>query len=182
MIDSRSPQPNATPTEQLPSRPMRSLRSTLPVAAVLLSASACMSYVPAELNEVRPAQKVRLTVDEAQLGRLAAFANGVTRSVDGEFLGFEGQASRVIVRTPTAFQEVLIPNSSILGTQIRRPDNKKNFLISAVSVGGIGLLAWKGFTGGGNRGPTVGPVADEAVVPLYGVTLPGGLTLRFGSR
>lgn len=142
----------------------------------------CLSYVPTELDQVKPHEKIRIGVDAAQLGRLAAYADGARGTVEGEFLGVAGDSVRLVLRTPASYREVGVPLNAVRHVRLRRVDNTKSFVLSAVAVAGVGYLAWQGFSGGGNRGTGNEGVVDESLIPLYSFRLPGGLNLVLGGR
>lgn len=146
------------------------------LALAALTAAGCYTYVPADVSDIQPSQTVRLSVDDAELTRLRAYADGRAGTVSGEFVSAGPDAVSMVVRTPLAFQQVEIPRSSIVQAAVRRADPVRNLIVSGALVGAIGLAAYLGFEGRGGEQGGPGPQPDEALIPLFSF----GLPLPFG--
>jgi hypothetical protein len=88
----------------------------------------------------------------------------------------DGGTALLFLRSSSSFQEVEIPLSSVIETQVRNADPVKSIGLSFALVGAIGYAAWKGFSGGGPDRGVLGPFPDETVIPLFSF----GLPLPFG--
>ncbi len=139
---------------------------------VLFGAAGCASYQPVEISSLQPSDQVRLELDQAELAKLLAFVDPSTRSVGGRFVNETGDSMAIVVQTPTSFMQVSVPLSSIVQTQLRTVDNRTTFLFSALAVGGVAFLAWKGFEGGGSDRPGDDTGIDETRIPLLGFRIP----------
>ena len=79
------------------------MRATHALALVLmLFVGGCYRYVPADLGQVRPAQKVRLQVDQGELARQLAFSDTRTGTLSGSFVRADADSLRVVPRSPTS--------------------------------------------------------------------------------
>lgn len=146
------------------------------LVAALVFTAGCYSYVPTEVAQVSPSQKVRITLEQQEASRLLAFLDARSSTVTGEFLGATGDSVRLVLRTPLAFQEVSIPRASVADLSVREADRTKNLLVSAALVGAVGVAAYLGFEGRGGEPGGPGPQPDESLVPLFSF----GLPLPFG--
>ena len=152
---------------------MRSLRSLIPALAILVSG--CHYYAPAEISTLPPQAKIVVQLDDAELTRLLAYSDPRTRTVSGRFVSEFGDSVQMVVRTPLAYRQVVIPKSSIIDLQLRHVDKRKSFLFSATAVGLVGTLAYLGFEGkGGSLAGGEGQGGDAALIPLFSFGLPFG--------
>lgn len=146
------------------------------LALTALVATGCYTYVPTDVSDIQPSQTVRLSVDDAELTRLRAYADARQGTVSGEFVAVGPEAVSMVVRTPLAFQQVEIPRSSIVEASVRRADPTRNLIVSAAIVGAIGAAAYFGFEGRGGEQGGPGPQPEDALIPLFTF----GLPLPFG--
>lgn len=153
------------------------MKSRSLLLALVVALSGCVQYVPADVSELRPDDKVRLQLEDAELAKLLAFADASDRSVTGRFVASTGDSLSVVLRTPAAYTQVSIPRRSIVRLNRGVPDNRKNFIMSAALVGGVAALAVAGFEGR-DQGPIGdGSGIDETRVSFFGFRIPFSLGL-----
>ena len=133
---------------------------------VVLVASGCVSYMPADLSDLSRQDKVRIELDPAELAELIRFADPATRSVTGRLVNTSADSVAVVLRTPSSYAQVSIPRTSIVQTHKAVSDNRKSFAVSAIIVGGIAALAVAGFQGRDNTPGGDGNGIDETLIPL----------------
>jgi len=148
----------------------------VPVLILLLVTAGCATYQPVELARVKPQENVRLELDAAELGRLIAYSDPGTASVHGRVVAVTSDSVAIVLRTPLSYAQVSVSRSSILGVGLKTVDNRQTFAFSALLVGGVAVLAYLGFDGGGSSVPGEGDGPDE-FRPL-GFRLP--FSLSFG--
>jgi hypothetical protein len=143
------------------------------ILSVLLF-TGCVKYVQTDVSQLKSTDRIRVELDQEQLALLRAFADNREGTVNGRFVEATADSVSMVVETPTAYQEVRIPRRSIIDTRLRKPDNKKSFVISVVLVGGIGALAAIGFEGRNNDPTGDDTGIDESRIPLFNFRLPFG--------
>ncbi len=140
-------------------------------AAVQLAG--CATYQHAVVDDLSPRDRVRLEVDDSELPALVAFAEGPRGRLAGRFVGMAGDSATFQLQNATGYRTVTLAPASVVFLERRKPELARSLLLSGAIVGGVGVLAYLGFEGGGQGGDpdTGGP---EALTPLFFISFPFG--------
>ncbi len=150
------------------------MKRVLSMLSILLVAG-CVSYVPADVSELKPQDKVRMRLEQQELARLVAFADPGRGTVTGRVLHATPDSIEVVVSTGGSYTQVAVPRSSILGLERGYVDRTKNVLVSAAFVGGVAALAVIGFEGRNENSVGDDTGTDEVRIPLFNIRIPFGL-------
>jgi len=175
----------------MPLSPLRTSRRPAAALAVLALASstACYSYQPIQLSEIKPNTSVRVQLTGMAVEQLRSGKNNEARlledfSVSGNISRLTGdsvvlsvqttQSSDAMTRPVTFYQPLPLARSDFRSVEVRKLDRKRTTITSVV----LGALAVSAATyaiihGGeasGTTPPNGGP--NEVRVPLFGLRWP----------
>jgi len=165
------PHPTPSPVA-LPGPRRRGRLALLSALAASFVLGGCFSYRPAEVSQVEPSSRIRVSLADQEFPRLRAYLDARQGTVSGEFVGYESDSLTMVVETPISFQEISIARSSVLQVEQREVNQLRSVLISAGIIGGVGLLAYLGFDGRGGELARPGPQPEDSWLPLFSVGLP----------
>lgn len=173
------------------SRPSRlpfavAARATL--AAALLGATACYSYQPIQLSEIKPNTAVRVQLTGMAVEQIRSGSNNEARllddfSVTGNVARLTGdsvvisvqttQSSDAMTRPVTFFQPLSLARSDLRSAEVRRLDRKRTTIaatvLGALSIGAAVYAIANGGEASGTAPSPGGP--NEVRIPLLGVRL-----------
>jgi len=133
----------------------------------------CATYQHAAVDDLSPRDRVRLEVDDRELPALVAFAEGPRGRLAGRFVGMAGDSATFQLQNAAGYRTVTLAPASVVFLERRKPELARSLLLSGAIVGGVGVLAYLGFEGGGQGGDPE-PDGSEAFAPLFFVVLPVG--------
>lgn len=153
------------------------------LAAGLVAAQGCYSYVPARLESIEPGQAVRLRLSADEAERLAEIRLTDLRTMDAVVV--EQGGDRMLVETTVGrldpmqgtrplTQRVDVPLGGILEVEARQRDNlKTGAFVGSIGVAvGLGIaVALKGGFGQGS-GEGEGPLEDRGLPFILRFALP----------
>lgn len=146
-------------------------RATL-ILAALLSTTGCYIYTPVQMEELTPDIKVRAFVSADRAREIEGITGRDAREIEGsvvesgadELMLLVPVISRIERRGGTLSQRLSIPNSDVMGIELRELDTTRTGAIIGVA-GGIGLyFLIKQLRSDGRQqgpGPGPGPVEDQ---------------------
>jgi len=119
------------------------------VLAVLVASSACFTYQPVEIADLRPELEVRARVSAQFAEETAEFIGREERLLEGIVESTNGEGLMLLVPVVTAFerrggslnQRLTIPRSHLLEVELKERDNTRTALVVGVvaAIGG-GIL------------------------------------------
>ncbi len=139
---------------------------------LLLTATGCATYRPANIRELPSQQRVRMVLAPEELGRNIQFASGNQGYVSGRFVEVRGDSAVFVLTSATAHSQVSLPLESILEVERREANNGRSFLMSAGLVGGVAVLAYLGFEGDENTAPDPDDDLTDQLVPGIRIVIP----------
>lgn len=142
-------------------------------ACAAVHGAGCATYQQAAVDDLSPRDRVRLEVDDRELPALVAFAEGPRGRLAGRFVGMAGDSATFQLENAVGYRTVTLAPASVVFLERRKPELVRSLLLSGAIVGGVGVLAYLGFEGGGQGGD---PDTDgsEALAPLFFISLPVG--------
>lgn len=142
-------------------------------ACAAVHGAGCAAYHHAAIDDLSPRDRVRIEVDDRELPALIAFAEGPRGRLAGRFVGMAGDSATFQLQNAAGYRTVTLAPASVVFLERREPELARSLLLSGAIVGGVGVLAYLGFEGGGQGGD---PDTDgsEAFAPLFFISLPVG--------
>lgn len=162
----------ARPGRRAKPRPLGSAWRVLAACAVVHGAG-CAAYQQAAIADLSPRDRVRIEVDDRELPALVAFAEGPRGRLAGRFVGMAGDSATFRLQNAAGYRTVTLAPASVVFLERREPELARSLILSGAIVGGVGVLAYLGFEGGGQGGDPE-PPGSEAFAPLFFISLPVG--------
>jgi len=154
---------------------MRSERLLL--AAGLLMATGCYSYVPTRLESVQPGDPVRITVSLEEVERLEAVRLTSSREIDGTVVRSDGNT--LLIDTPVGrldpltggrsfMQRLDVPVGEIRDIEQRKRDNIRTALAIGSLAVASGVVIYTTLEGGfGSQNPPGEAPQEDRRFPLF---------------
>ncbi|MEX2471059.1 MAG: hypothetical protein WEA34_02705 [Gemmatimonadota bacterium] len=160
-------------------RPIRAIAAVTAAASFL---AGCYTYRAAELSEVVPESRVRLTVSARQAVELQEALLETGRTFNATYVGETAGASlfSVSVQNPTPGMSsralenrVSVPHDEVTAVELRELSRWRTAAVVAAGALAVGVGAWEAFGGGKNPRPDDKPPnVDNIRIPLF--SLPWG--------
>lgn len=159
-------------------RPIRAIAAVTAAASFL---AGCYTYRPAELSEVAPESRVRLTVSARQALELEEALRDTRRTFNATYMGQnDGQLLfSVPVLNPTpglssraVNNRVSVPQEDVTSLELQELSRWRTASVIAAGVLAVGIGAWEVF-GTSNDGPNEDkpPHVDNIRIPLFSFPL-----------
>ena len=159
------------------------------IVAALLGTSACYSYQPVQLGELKANSSVRVQLTGMAVEQLRNGKNGEARllddfsvsgtvprlSRDSLVLSVQtSQSSDAMTRPVTFFQPLPLARSDLRSAEVRRLDRKRTTITStvlgALAIGAAAYAIAHGGEASGTTPPNGGP--NEVRVPVFSIRFP----------
>ena len=151
--------------------------ATLAVGGVVLL-SGCYTYRPADLGEIRPDSRVRVTVSTERAVELEPVMRDVRRQFVATYLGEQGSSLLMAVPllggdpgtvTRAVHNRVDIPRADVVALETRELSTWRTVAVAGVLAALVGYGGYEVFNSGDDAEGKPKPGTDNAWVPLIRV-------------
>lgn len=155
-------------------RPIRAMAAVTTAASFL---AGCYTYRPAELSEVVPESRVRVTVSARQAVELAEALRETDRTFNASYVG--ENAGQLLFSVPilnpmpgmssrAVNSRVSVPQEEITGLERRELSKWRTASVIAAAALAVGYGAWEAFGGNSEARPLDKPPnVDNTRIPLF---------------
>lgn len=155
----------------------RAIRAMTAVTAAASLLSGCYTYRPAELSEVAPETRVRLTVSARQALELEEALRETSRTFNATYMGQnEGQLLFSVpilnpmpgMSSQAVNNRVSVPQGEITSLELRELSTWRTASVIAAGVLAVGFGAWEVFGANNNgRDEDKPPDVNNVRIPLF---------------